>query len=285
MKIQSLSVCVPCSCPNNCRFCVSKLHRGIKYENLEDEALFWLAFEKRMEFARDNGCNTLMLTGEGEPITNMPFINSVFIENKTIRSPFKWIELQTSGVGLTDKILSDLYNGGVTTISLSVAAPYDYANRNYMRIKEHKLFTIKNACKRIKNHGFNLRLSLNLTNAWDKMTPKQIFEWAKKLKADQVTFRLLYCEKNKDHVVNRWINKHAVLQSKLDEIEDYVMRYGTPLEILPHGAQRYSVKNISTVVDADCMSKDIACDALKYLILRSDGHLYTQWDCKGSRLF
>ena len=35
MEIQSLSICVPGGCPNNCHFCVSKMHRE-EYKNLID---------------------------------------------------------------------------------------------------------------------------------------------------------------------------------------------------------------------------------------------------------
>ena len=42
---------------------------------------------------------------------------------------------------------------------------------------------------------------------------------------------------------------------------------------------------MSTVVDEDCMAKSEEKKALKYLILRPNCKLYTQWDDKGSLLF
>jgi len=41
---------------------------------------------------------------------------------------------------------------------------------------------------------------------------------------------------------------------------------------------------MSTVVDDDCMSKETT-KALKYVILRENGKLYSQWDDKGSLIF
>ena len=65
MNIQSLSVCVPTvKCTNNCKFCCSAGHNDIQYKNnnMPDE------FFKRLQFARDNGCNVAILTGECEPL-------------------------------------------------------------------------------------------------------------------------------------------------------------------------------------------------------------------------
>lgn len=56
------------------------------------------------------------------------------------------------------------------------------------------------------------------------------------------------------------------------------------LETLEFGSKRYAVKDMSVVVDEDCMATE-AKEALKYLILRPDCHLYTKWDEKGSLLF
>jgi 2-iminoacetate synthase ThiH len=73
MKIQSLSVVVPAKkCVNNCPFCVSKMHNE-DYENMMYSGnLYYNLYEKdfirRLDFARDNGCNTVMLTGDCEPL-------------------------------------------------------------------------------------------------------------------------------------------------------------------------------------------------------------------------
>ena len=72
MKIQSLSVVVPNQkCINNCAFCVSKMHTEDYTNQKEGNARFYDLYErdyvKRLEFARDNGCNTAALTGNSEP--------------------------------------------------------------------------------------------------------------------------------------------------------------------------------------------------------------------------
>lgn len=79
MNIQSLSVVVPNkSCINNCAFCVSKMHCD-SYKNQMDDNLpffdlYLKDYLKRLEFARHNGCNTVMLTGNSEPQQNRKFL-------------------------------------------------------------------------------------------------------------------------------------------------------------------------------------------------------------------
>ncbi len=109
MNIQSLSVCVPAKkCINDCKFCCSKMHTA-DYEDYFSDVVSYSGYSddmrKRLEYARDNGCNTCMLTGNNEPQQNKDFLR-VFSEiNKTLRKPFYNIEMQTSGAFITPEFL------------------------------------------------------------------------------------------------------------------------------------------------------------------------------------
>ena len=79
MKIQSLSVVVPNKkCINDCQFCVSKMHTDQYKNQMDDNLPFFDLYLKdyleRLEFARHNGCNTVMLTGNSEPQQNRKFL-------------------------------------------------------------------------------------------------------------------------------------------------------------------------------------------------------------------
>lgn len=39
------------------------------------------------------------------------------------------------------------------------------------------------------------------------------------------------------------------------------------------------------VIDEDCMAQEENKNAVKYLILRPNGHLYSKWDSKASLIF
>ena len=81
MIVQSLSIAVPAGCPNNCKFCVSKMHEEDYANQIEKNLRFRDLYKKdylaRMAFARDNGCNVLMFTGNGKPLMNKRFMEEV----------------------------------------------------------------------------------------------------------------------------------------------------------------------------------------------------------------
>ena len=89
MNIQSLSICVPAQkCINDCEFCCSKMHGG-DYEDRFTPISTTMSYiedmRKRLQYARDNGCNTLMLTGNNEPQQNKSFLRVLGIVNKSLK--------------------------------------------------------------------------------------------------------------------------------------------------------------------------------------------------------
>ena len=97
MKIQSLSVVVPAKkCINNCKFCVSKMHESEYEDMISGKNMFRDLYKKdfinRLQFARDNGCNTVMLTGDCEPLQNWTFLEKFGDYNQSLPNPFKIID-------------------------------------------------------------------------------------------------------------------------------------------------------------------------------------------------
>lgn len=288
MKIQSLSVCVPAACLNECEFCVAKMHREDYLNQIEKNIRFQDLYEsdymKRLMFARDNGCNVIILTGDGEPLLNKIFLKQFANWNKRIPDSFKWIEIQTSGTKLDEEMLRFLRNTvGVNTISLSISSLESKKNAEYNVTKEGYEIDIDDLCSEIKRYDFNLRLSLNMTKVYDSLEVSHIFDKCKRLGANQITYRVLY-ESNNNTEQDKWIKKNRCSDKKIKEINKYVLENGKKLEKLPFGAIKYSVNEMSVVVDDDCMSTE-ASDVAKYLILRPDCKLYSKWDDKGSLVF
>ena len=290
MNIQSLSVVVPSdSCINNCKFCVSKM-RDKEYENmLVIDNIYSHLYEKdykeRLEFARDNGCNTVMLTGQCEPQQNMSFLKTFGPLNRNLSNPFKVIEMQTTGVLLDNDYLYFLrHHVGVKTISLSISSFSDVENAEIVGMPEGKEVELKKLCKAIKKYRFNLRLSINLTDSFDEYSSEDIFTYCKEvLLADQVTFRVLFAEGSTDEA--KWVEENSADEKGIvRDIINYTLVEGEPLERLEYGQIRYSVNGISTVLDDDCMA-DAIKESIKYLILRENCKLYTKWNDKGSLLF
>lgn len=300
MKIQSASIDVPGGCPNNCKFCISELTKeqatGMLENLVKDTEDPWvnIQYAERLEFLRDLGVTTAILTGTAsEPVANMKFIEWFHHINQSINSPFKHIEIQTSGIMLDYKMLDRLDSCGVKTISLSVSSLNSNLNNEISGIPERLKYDITEVSHRIKEMGFNLRLSLNVNHkgfpfaeqiaAGNIDQVKYLFDEIRHNKADQVTFRKLYSnDSNTPQAI--WIAENDVPEKTWSILKNYIKDRGRPLQKLPFGATKYSVDCVSTVIDDDCMAENTQ-EVLKYAILRRNCKLYSDWQDPASLIF
>lgn len=285
MKIQSLSVVVPGKgCINDCQCCVSKMNADDKSyknqleENLAFYDLYLNDYIKRLEFCRDNGCNTLMLTGNTEPQQNRRFLVDFGIMMRLMERPFRNIEIQTTGVLIDNPMLRFLRNHvGVNTIALSLFS-FDNEENQECRGSALKL-DITEFCKQVKLYDFNLRLCINMTKYFQGI---EVFEVAKEFGADQVTLRKLY-DAGDGSPQSKWVKENRLGQSDYTQMAYWLT--GMPiLRKLEYGQAAQSVMGMSVVLDNDCMAKDNS-DDFKYLIIRPNGKLYSSWDDPASLIF
>lgn len=293
MKIQSLSVVVPNQrCVNNCAFCVSKMHCDAYKNQMDDNLpffdLYMADYLKRLEFARDNGCNTVMLTGNSEPQQNRKFLTYFGMFMKLMQHPFRWIEMQTTGTLIDQNYLRFLRNHvGVNLISLSVSSLNDQMNNAIIGTPKNGQVDLRWLCSEIKRYDFGLRLSLNLTNEFRQfdILPQNLFHRCKELGADQVTLRILYTS-GTGTPQDQWIDANGLKDPHARMIREYVETNGRVLGILPHGAVKYSLDGLCVVIDSDCMdTAEKTGDDYKYLILQPDCKLYSLWDDPASLVF
>lgn len=291
MKIQSLSVVVPPvgggKCINDCRFCVAKMKPAQFANQIEGNLRFYDLYRRqyieRLAFARDNGCNTVMLTGDCEPQQNRGFLIKFSEFNAALEHPFRNIEMQTTGVTLDEGYLRFLRNTvGVSTVSVSVSDLFDEAN-NRAIIGAKSALNVEALCQELRRYDFNIRLSLNLSDSFSRHSVAAIFDRCRALSADQVTFRVLYSSYTGSEQ-DQWIEAHRAPEEFIAAIEAYIEGYGQPFHQLEYGALQYDVQGMSVVVDKDCMSKEITGD-YKYLILQPNCKLYSQWDMPASLIF
>lgn len=294
---QSLSICVPGKrCINKCKFCVSCMHTDT-YKNQMDENLpfYDLYFEdyvRRMIFAKENDANIMMITGDIEPLQNRHFLQTLAIINKYVLpqrgcSAFNWIEIQTSAVGFDRNYARFLRNTvGVSVFSFSLSSFDDDKNAEIVGMPQNMKVNIEEACAIAKEYDFTLRLSLNMSKEMIGIIRKwhtykdeidKIFSKAKKLGADQVTFRKFYTDG--DNKQSRWIERNMVEEEFFRTINEYVKEKGKLIGTLPYGYQQYSVNGISVVIDEDCMNEEKANkEASKYFVIRPDCKLYDGWN-------
>jgi len=225
----------------------------------------------------------VMLTGTAEPQQNMTFLREFGIMNQNLSSPFKWIEIQTTGVLMDRNVLRLLRNHvGVSTISMSVSSLNSDENRMHNQTPEALGIDIPGFCGLVKEYGFNLRLSLNMTNSFEKEPVSNLFGRIEACQANQVTFRKLYADGNTEQ--GEWVRNNACSDNFLKLVEDHVRKNGKMLGILEYGSEQWSFNGVSYVFDSDCMAK-AQKEVLKYLVLRPNARLYTKWDDPASLLF
>lgn len=294
MNIQSLSVCVPAKkCINDCRFCCSKMHAADfedHFSDLKRYASYSDDMRKRLRYARENGCNTCMLTGNVEPQQNREFLR-VFSEiNRSLPMPFLNIEMQTTGAFIDADLMDFLRQSvGVTTVAVSVAClDDDSVNRDMIRTGDAGL-SLARLCGEIRKRDLNLRLCLNMNDeilVRHEHTPESIVSLCSALGADQITFRALWApDDGSDQSL--WVKEHVTERTYrlIDTLKADIPAKGRYLNTLEYGSDRYDYYGFSVIVDEDCMSHGVNREAVKYLILRPNGHLYSKWDSNASLIF
>ena len=117
-------------------------------------------------------------------------------------------------------------------------------------------------------------------------TPESIIDLCTELGADQITFRALWSPDTNSEQ-GKWI-KENVTNITMDFINDLkadIAQKGKYLDTLEYGSDRYDYYGFSVILDEDSMSQSENKSAVKYLILRPNGHLYSKWDSKASLIF
>ncbi|GHU95394.1 hypothetical protein FACS1894208_08130 [Clostridia bacterium] len=295
MKIQSVSVVVPgnngsSACINDCGPCVSRMHcerdssyypdRLSLYPEIYDRTI--KDYVRRLDFCRDNGANSLMITGQVEPQQNMSFLKDLSFILQRVQTPFRNVEMQTTGVGLDVEKLRFLRDAvGVNTLAVSLFSLDDeedrWARRGAVR-------NIAKLCKMAVGEDFNLRLCMNMTKELTQTyTPEALFAACAELGANQVTLRKLWSADD-DSPQTHWVKEFGATDADMLPHVTY-LRDCAVLRTLEYGWTVRRVGAMSVVYDSDSMAKDGAKDDFKYLVVRPNGKLYSSWDDPASLIF
>ncbi len=272
--IGSLQVTVPAGCMNDCGFCVYRQH-ATKFRTLwrRDHDLWQREVERRLRYAADRVAS-VMVTSHGEPTLNMTYIRDIMELINKVTPRLAHVELQTSGVGLTDEKLDLLYDYGIRVISLSLPALEKDAIIKIMRIPDRYQYDPIALCESIRTNGFTLRLSIAMTNWFDDRSLEYILnELSAKWKPDQVSFKKIY---GANHMAS---GKYADLAKEFKSDKRH-----KKLELLALGLWKYDAFGMGVVWNDDCMVSEEQEDP-RYLILQPDAKLYTRWDTKASVIF
>lgn len=298
-EIQSISICCPSKggCINHCKTCTVLQHENnygdIYNGNHMETYRYWNDISTRLEFARDKGVDTLMITGSNEPQQDRRWLEGFYLVHKSLKNPFKSIEIQTTGALIDYDYLEFLKSIGLTTLALSLFCIDDDATNREIEGCADKNLSIESICENAQKMGINIRLCVNVTdfvtqndntsNVKDRV--RYIFDRCVALGANQVTFRKMWAA-NKTCEQGKWIYENCKLSEEIiSEVKEEVKANGRYLNTLTYGAKRYDYRDISLVIDEDSMAQNADNQAVKYYIVRPDGKMYSNWDSKASLIF
>ena len=281
MKAQNLTICVPYQgCDKSCPYCISKMTGITNPSNWE---LMERNIPKVRQLAESCQVNNVLVTGKGEPTLALPYLYQIL---STFRE-FP-LELQTNGKGLLSALKSgksvviQLQKCGLDTLAISID--------NYANIAVYKpLF------EEIRRLGMTSRITVNLCNTTLNHTFEKYVQSCNNNYVDQLSFRsvtvpnyVVFEVGTEAERVADWIKKNVDPVAEklfLGRMNDSLKEKGQVLRNLPYGATLYDYKGLSVTYFDYCIQDKSGEEDVRSLIFQDDGHVYTSWVSKASRLF
>lgn len=283
IRANNLTICIPnYGCQKSCPYCVSKMTNYF-----EDNKFRMKRNRKKVrKEAEIANVNSILITGKAEPF----YSHSSIEDTRYFISEFSDfpVEVQTNGIyfynlfykNIVDPLnlnllFEDFYNKGLDTIAISIDS-----------LEELESFS---EIIYLMKKYFNVRITLNVTSKTDRAFIDFIYK-CQSLNIDQFTLRKIVAPNNiqENHPVKKWIDNNAdnqyydpIMNEALEQIE----KYGIELRRTNFGTIIYDLHGISFSHSEYCIQEYSNSYDLRSLILGSDGHLYSSWNSKASKIF
>jgi len=274
----NITICVPKAkeqplCDKNCSYCVSKMSFQVEH----DYDMMQRNFKKLIRLANNSRTSSLLITGKGEPLLNFDSVANICYAFKDFPS-----DIQTNGIWLKNNLdaVKTLKNLGLDNFAISIdEMPF--------------IDEIVDLLDKIKSCNLTTRICINVTDKLNEYyTFDKIISITKKYKIDQLLFRNvnipnIVINTPEAQKAQEWINQH-VQKSRYNVL--FAQMSGSEYRIgiirsLPHGVVVYDVDGISVTFSDYCIQEYNKINDIRSYIMLPDGHVYTSWDKKSSRLF
>jgi molybdenum cofactor biosynthesis enzyme MoaA len=281
------------SCTYDCSICISKMTPtyGIGYQ---EPKINWKNFNDAKRVASDiYHAETVLITSKGEPTTYPAQITEFLhgLEDVT----FIKRELQTNGSlivrgGLMDQFLRVWYDHGLKTVAVSVYHHDSKKNEEIFRPRTGRYLDLPKLIDKIHENDMEVRLSCVMLKGYIDSLEEAIslMDFARSNGVEQLTFRTADKPDNpRDLAVADFVDQHRIDMDNLgyqEIMKDIVEKGGKPTEILPHGAEVYSIEGMQVCVTSG-LSKYQGEENIRSLIFFPNGLLTTSWvDPKGGAI-
>jgi sulfatase maturation enzyme AslB (radical SAM superfamily) len=281
MRAQNLSICIPYNgCDKNCPYCVSNMTGKTE----SNAPLMARNIEKVKTIAKSAQVTSVSVTGKGEPTMNPLTLFGI------IEAFNEWpIELQTNGLQLLANLkekegnyLYDLMKKGLDIVAISI-------DKWGMFDRYKPLFD------KIREYNMTLRVTVPVTDYLNKdLTLEDFINKCKECKIEQLSFRQVtvpnfgIVDTDAAWSARTWIERHVPerhLGKLINRIKQKLATRRTIVRQLPYGAVIVDMDGIAVTYFDYCIQDSNNGSDIRSLVFQEDGHLYTSWNSKASRLF
>jgi len=269
MKATNLSIVIPYKgCDKNCPYCISKM---TGYEEVISDTNYLSKLNKARKIAEMAEVTSISLTGKGEPLLNIEYIEKIGEVFKDFP-----IEVQTNGIKLLQygsHFISRLYNCNIDTIAISIDS--------FKSVREFEYVV-----KFIKSFGMTTRFTLNLLPDIYNRAVIEVLDECSAMRIDQLSFREVTIPNNEVFInskmgreTSNWIKSNIdrkLSKSFIKELNS-VLKDTILLRELPYGAKLHIYKNMMITYFEYCIQDKSSEDDIRSLIYYEDGHMSTTW--------
>lgn len=276
MKATTLAISVPnYGCDKNCPYCISNMTDPVEL----DEQLIIQNMQRVKQYAIRAGVTDIVLTGKGEPLLSEAHGNWI---SKYIECFYDYfpIVLQTNGMKLF--LHFEDYKKMLDKIDV-VAVSID----EYSIIKGWK-----ECWTWLRTHRKTSRLVFNLVPEIYSHSIQEIIATCNLYGIDQITFRKIttptFNENKYGKQTSDWIKDNIddiEVDLWISDFKAYCKNEGHLLRRLPYGMMLYDIDGIGVTFFQYCLQDEADDEAIRSLIFRQDGHVYTHWQSIASRIF
>jgi len=292
MKIQTLSLVVDAPCNARCPFCVSRMTGDAPMStsplctSMHDRNL-----SKAIMAAKIGGATTVIITSKGDP-TLSPLQVMHYLQRTEMEFPF--IEMQTNGLILMGRgndanectsLLESWYEAGLTTLAISIVSHEDHVN---LDLFGHTMFRhdVPLVIRRAHNAGLVVRLTCTMYDGGVR-TPDDVetlITYCVDRHVEQLTLGPVAMPENPDdQSAGAWVAKRMLRDQEIKDVQEYLIRVGTPMMTLPNGTVVYDIGGVSVCL-RECLSRCTGPDEVRSIIFYPNGRLMYDWECKGAAL-
>lgn len=272
MKANNLSISIQnYGCQKNCPYCVSKMTGSIDH----DLKLFKKNLVKARTFSLLSNVSSISITSKGEPLLYVPGIDDVL----------EWfvdfpVELQTNGLFFLKNmsLINYLSDKGIDVFAFSLDKICDFEK-------------LQPVFKRVKLLNKIIRVTLNVTNMLPDSDEEPFWSYVafcRQSGVDQLSLRRITEANHTDlNDIHYWIRENVTKFSLYDELIEQFKEspYSRKIRTLSYGAELYDIDGLSFTYFDYCIQDESNSENIRSLIYMEDGHMYTSWNSKASRIF